>query len=180
MNLYDHAKKSIAQLSKYDLDSIGNGIHNAQSHGYPAHAAGFGTPGGGGADVELTSMERIMESAGKPDPTRTDQRRWHRAIIMIVQAEQILADLATYAAHAPTATMASSIADDHELGADGKTMWCAQCIAVGHRAPIHVGSTCRWCYDWQREHNAPPDPVILRAHHDGRKITATMTRTRRR
>jgi hypothetical protein len=61
---------------------------------------------------------------------------------------------------------------------------CISCHRIKTWSPIHRTRRCQWCMDWARNHDGDDPPVdILRAHHQGRRITTrlvdTITRRRR-
>jgi hypothetical protein len=58
------------------------------------------------------------------------------------------------------------------------------CHRIHTWSPIHRTRRCRWCWDWAATHESDDPPIdILRAHHQGRRITTrlvdTITRRRR-
>lgn len=61
---------------------------------------------------------------------------------------------------------------------------CVSCRRTKTWSPISRAGRCRWCSDWAYQHQGEDPPVdILRAHHQGRRITThlagTITRRRR-
>jgi hypothetical protein len=61
---------------------------------------------------------------------------------------------------------------------------CLSCARIKTWSPIHRTRRCHWCSDWSYAHGGEDPPVdILRAHHQGRRITTrlvdTITRRRR-
>jgi hypothetical protein len=60
---------------------------------------------------------------------------------------------------------------------------CVSCARIKAWSPISRTRRCRWCSDWAGAHDGYDPPVaILRAHHQGRRITTRLveTITRRR
>lgn len=61
---------------------------------------------------------------------------------------------------------------------------CISCARIKAWSPIHRTRRCRFCSDWSYAHGSDDPPIdILRAHHQGRRITTrlvdTITRRRR-
>jgi hypothetical protein len=52
--------------------------------------------------------------------------------------------------------------------------WCRNHLAAGICEPRDRGDLCRWCYDIGRAHGTAPDPILIRARHQGQRITDTL------
>lgn len=53
--------------------------------------------------------------------------------------------------------------------------WCSWHLStIGTCEPRYSGDQCRWCYDFARQHSMMPPQEILRARHDGKRITSAM------
>jgi hypothetical protein len=52
---------------------------------------------------------------------------------------------------------------------------CLSCARIKTWSPIHRTRRCRWCSDWAYQHDGDDPPIgILRAHHEGRRITTRL------
>ena len=152
----EHAHAAAARIANHNLSAIGNGLHDAQSHGYPNHSAGFGAIGGGGADVTLTGPEHIMANTYLRDRTRTDMADWQRALRMVIEAAHIFDRCASYAPHRP----------------DGTAAACGNCATANITQDAHKAGLCRWCYDRHRKDGALPNAAAIRLHAMGGRRTA--------
>lgn len=55
---------------------------------------------------------------------------------------------------------------------------CRSCARIRTWSPISRSGRCRWCSDWAYAHNGDDPPAdILRAHHEGRRITTRIVET---
>lgn len=55
---------------------------------------------------------------------------------------------------------------------------CISCARIKTWSPITRTRRCRWCSDWAYNHDGNDPPTeILRAHHDGRRITIRVVET---
>jgi hypothetical protein len=52
--------------------------------------------------------------------------------------------------------------------------WCRNHLEQGICEPRDRGDLCRWCYDICRAHGTTPDPILIRARHQGARITDTL------
>jgi len=52
--------------------------------------------------------------------------------------------------------------------------WCRNHLAAGICEPRDRGDLCRWCYDIGRAHGTAPDTILIRARHQGQRITDTL------
>lgn len=58
---------------------------------------------------------------------------------------------------------------------------CISCARIKTWSPIHRTRRCRWCSDWAYTHAGDDPPVeLLRAHHEGRRVTVRLAGTIRR
>lgn len=129
--------------------------------GYPQSAAGHGTSSGTSDPVGAVVALRL-------DDPRTDpiQHAHTQLVTKLDHARRILEQAESDGQQAlppPPPTI-----DDG----------CRSCARIKTWAPIHRTHRCRWCSDWAYNHNGEdPPPEILRAHHEGRRITEHTVKT---
>lgn len=51
---------------------------------------------------------------------------------------------------------------------------CGSCERINEFAEVFRSGLCRWCYAFDQQHHRSPPITLVRAHHDGRKITRQM------
>lgn len=136
--------------------------------GYPRQSGPGAGIGGDGDPVGTTVALRIdhPQADHLGHAHRTVTTKLHAARRLLEEAESV----GRQALPPPT----SQILDDG----------CASCARIKTWSPIHRTRRCQWCADWARSHGGEDPPVdILRAHHQGRRITTrlvdTLTRRRR-
>jgi len=114
---------------------------------------------------------------GGPTNTDDDQTPTFDATLL---GDQRFAD-AIHAAWSACQTVADLIQRDrpdrtpkHQPSTAGDDQWCRTHLALGICEPRFRGDECRWCYRFRQANGvAPPEP-LLRARHDGQRITQPM------
>ena len=137
-------------------------LHDARP-GYPATTPGSGSIGGGSGGVPTSSVERLAGTLGR-DRALVDARRLHQCV---TGAARLLAE-AHQIATAHTSTTTS------EVGTTAGAELCASCLRVERCVPTFASGLCRWCYDYGRAEGGQPPTDLLHAHHEGRRVTATL------
>lgn len=192
MNTLEQIRKAavdVAHLST-DMPVIVRRIDEMRA-GFPAVASG-GSSSASGFDldelpdeprpvsavdsVRLTSVESAAakELAGK-DETANDEDEIERLTAIIIEACAGLRRL-TAPYRLPEQTTSA-----REMSApDG---WCSSCYLDGqHHEPItpksngtvHYEGLCRWCGDFRKAYGALPPRALLRARHEGRRISVAL------
>lgn len=160
---------------------------HSQLAGYAATAAGFSEGGGGGAAVKLTRPEAVMEAviaSENFDKSRADLTQAARsAAIIRKEARRILEIAERYNPddHPPTRKKATDTP-----AADPGDDYCRSCFTddgylecVTLRTerqggtPYYVG-LCKWCGDFRANWKKDPPPAVLRARHQGKRITVQL------
>lgn len=137
-------------------------LHDARP-GYPATVPGSGSIGGGSGGVPTSSVERLAGTLGR-DRALVDARRLH---VCVSTAERLLAE-AHQIATAYTSTTTS------EVGTTAGRESCSSCIRIQKVAEVYRAGLCRFCYRHRDSEGTDPMLELVRAHHEGRNITATM------
>lgn len=161
-----------------------NAIHDSLG-GYPTRTAGATSttspvsfldietmdPDGPTDRIPLTPVEA---AATTPDPARRDLHNLDTAIRDAAKAlEDAHRIVARYTPTQPRRTKADPAPDD----------WCTSCFRnAGHHTPItlrksgepYYADLCKWCGEWRTAHGTLPPVAILRARHEGRKITTRL------
>lgn len=133
--------------------------------GYPTSSLGDGGGPASIVDENGDPMPPLNDPVGELviNPPKNLARMTARAVVGAVEAA--VSELQRAVGHLLDATPpAPSNADPG----------CKSCATIGIWSPMHKAERCTWCYAWQREHRADPPEVILRAHHDGKRITTRM------
>lgn len=131
--------------------------------GYPRQSGGGGSSGGGHGDpVGMIVALRIDH------PHRDPLAYAHAAVVAnLHEARRLLEEAESLGRRTlPSARSASAAAFD-----DG----CVSCARIKTWSPIHRTRRCHWCSDWAYAHGGEDPPIdILRAHHQGRRITTRL------
>lgn len=143
----------------------------------PSDAGGRGD----GGDVVLTMPERIMESAlaDTPDAPTEDLRHLAHHARTARRSLDAAADILTrYRRAVPLRVVPENV----ELYCPED--WCTSCFRDDqHHVPVtlrrsdgspYYAGLCKWCGDFRREHGQLPSLPILRARHQGKRITSRM------
>lgn len=173
------------------IDSAIVALHDTIGAGYPSKASGATgstvthelvkdptDPTDRGSYIQLTRPEMIMEGVvmERPDPGAED-----------------LAALAHHAAAARSAlTAAARIIEryqrptprNHRTDSEAPDNWCSSCWRnAQHHTPVtlkpksdvpYYAGLCRWCGQFETAHKKLPPLEILKAHHQGKRITMDM------
>lgn len=140
--------------------------------GYPTSSLGDGTGPSSVLDDEGKPMPPVNDPVGElvMTPPKNLARMAARAVVRSVEAavEELQRAVGVLLDATPAAPK------NVEPG-------CKSCERVGVWMPVFRGERDKWCYDWQAAHKADPPIEVLRAHHDGKRITtrlvAELTRT---
>jgi hypothetical protein len=136
--------------------------------GYPRQSGPGGGQHGQGDPVGIVVAMRIDH------PHRDTQAHAHTQLLNDLDAARRFLEHAESVGRQALPPPTSQTLDDG----------CASCARIKTWSPIHRTRRCQWCMDWARNHAGDDPPIdILRAHHQGRRITTrlvdTLTRRRR-
>lgn len=135
--------------------------HRAQTgglDGYPRQA-GFGVASGHGDPVGSIVVVRL------DNPNHDILARIHGDVVGKLDEARRLLEQAESAGRRALPPTPSTNLDDG----------CVSCARIRVWSPIHRTRRCRWCSDWAYDHDGDdPAPAILRARHEGRRITTRL------
>lgn len=152
--------------------------------GYPPTTVGASTPDGGysvtddrtpdrDADVKLT---RVEQDALSSDRVEADTIELRKLIVQHAAITRRIDTLCTPYRLTPTTARAQALSE-------APKDWCTSCYRDGqHHEPVtvdarghhHYDNLCRWCGDFQKEHGTLPPMPVLRARHEGRRVTVQL------
>jgi len=128
------------------------------------------------SDGEPIPNDPTGEAGTQPD----DLRHVHDHYVdLLAKYNAIGGELDRLTRQAVPKPITTSAADSVDLAADG---WCTSCHRDNNYCePVGMNKgqkvyndVCRWCGDFRREHKQVPPLALLRARHEGRRVTLTM------
>lgn len=116
-------------------------------------------------DEAVTYDSRTQSAALHPDPARDARKDLERNVKALRNAAVNLDGLR----QAWLTTTKDRPKGDGEPG-------CTSCNRLKMWAPVHRDGRCKWCYEWWLANKQEPPIPLLRAHHEGRRITSALER----
>lgn len=102
-------------------------------------------------------------------PTGDTVRNAHTELVTKIDQARRLLEQAESAGHRALPPTTNNIDDG-----------CVSCQRIRTWSPIHRRHRCRFCYDYLRGEGGDPPPELVRAHIEGRRITAQFVARLRR
>lgn len=151
-----HIEQLIARLRQLE-PIIRHRAQDTALDGYPRQSGG-GTRGGGGDPVGATVAIRLDR------PHRDVIGTIHTDVVTKLDEARRLLEQAESAARRALPPTTTDLDDG-----------CVSCARIRTWSPIHRTRRCRWCSDWAYTHSGQDPPAdILRAHHEGRRVTVRL------
>lgn len=150
------------------LDDAWARLHE-QEPGYPSTTIGAG----GSSGTTLTQPERLANRIHH-DPAIRDLATLDRATRHLYAN---VADIYGVVTAWGQPTRHAQPTDDDGTEGPGPD-WCRSCWRDDrHCEPVRAAGLCRWCADWNLANGQLPPVEILRARHQGRRITSALIDT---
>ena len=166
-----------------DMHTISRKLDEMRS-GYPSKTVGASNTASGSSGepdpddiVQLTATERAgIDRATGHDRIACDSQEIRELITSMIAMGRRLNHLCGPYRHSVTPTRTQALTE-------APSDWCTSCYRDGqHHTPVSIDQRgrkryedlCRWCGDFKTAHDTLPTMPVLRAHHEGRRITVQM------